>query len=346
MYKKVFHFKEKDCTVFFNDSFSRLEKIVDKNNAILIIDKNVFKKHQRTFIGWKTIVCERGEENKNETVVHSIITQLIILGANRQTFLIGIGGGVVTDITGFVAGIYIRGIRFGFFPTTILSMVDAALGGKNGINSGLYKNMIGLIQQPSFIVYDKKFLHSLPQKEWVNGFAEIIKHACIRDRNLFNYMEKNELKDFQNDSRKLDKLIQKNVHLKMKIVQEDPYEKSVRKLLNFGHTLGHAIENEFKLPHGFAISIGMAAAAKFSMNILHFKEVERVINLLKKYGLPIHKKMNAKNIFAIMQKDKKSRNDSIDYILLEQIGKAIIYPIPLSQLLIEMQKLPNAVYHS
>lgn len=345
MRKKVFHFKEKDCTIFFNDSFSRLEKIVDKNNSFLIIDKNVYKKHQRTFNGWKTILCEGGEQNKNETTIHSIITQLIELGANRQSFLIGIGGGVVTDIAGFVAGIFLRGIRFGFIPTTILSIVDAALGGKNGINAGLYKNMIGLIQQPTFILYDTKFLNSLPKKEWVNGFAEIIKHASIRDSKLFNFLEKNELADFQNDRRKLDWLIEKNVELKMKIVLEDTYENGSRKLLNFGHTLGHAIENVFNMPHGFAISIGMVAATKFSRDILNFKEVERVMHLLKKYGLPVYKKLNVQNIFEIMQKDKKSDGNSIDYILLEKIGKAVIYRIPLPRLLLEMQNLPNAVHH-
>lgn len=345
MGKKIFRFKENDCSVYFNDSFSRLEKIIDKKNAILLIDNKVCLKHAKKFKEWRIIVCEGGDENKNQIAINSIITQLISMGANRQTILVGVGGGVVTDMTGFIAGIYMRGIRFGFVPTTLLAMVDAALGGKNGINSGLYKNMIGLISQPSFILFDKNFLTTLPKKELVNGFAEIIKHACIRDCQLFNELEKNNLEDFQKDPGTLESLIAKNVNLKMKIVQEDPQEKNIRKLLNFGHTLGHAIENEHKLPHGHAISIGMVAAARLSRNILNFGETERVIALLKKYGLPVRKKLNTETVFAMMQSDKKTRGDSIDYILLKKIGQAEIRSIPMPQLLIELQKLSNAVHH-
>ncbi|MFZ1799311.1 MAG: 3-dehydroquinate synthase [Chitinophagaceae bacterium] len=345
MRKKIFQFKESHCTIYFNNSFSHLEKIADKDNTILLIDKTVCKKHVKQFQGWKIILCEGGDEHKNQTAVNSIITQLITMGANRQTFLIGVGGGVVTDITGFVAGIYMRGIRFGFVPTTLLAMADAALGGKNGINSGLYKNMIGLISQPSFILYDKNFLNSLPKKEWVNGFAEIIKHACIRDQKLFDLLEKSTLTEFQNDSEKLELLIQKNALLKMRIVLEDPHEKNIRKLLNFGHTLGHAIENEQKLPHGHAISIGMVAAARLSRNILNFGETERIILLLKKYGLPVHKKINASVVFEMMQSDKKTRGNAIDYILLKKIGRAEIRSVPMPQLLTELQKLSNAVHH-
>lgn len=344
MRKKNFHFKESNCIIYFNDSFSHLEKITDKSNTILLIDKTVSKKYAKLFKDWKIILCEGGDANKNQTAVNSIITQLITLGANRQTFLIGIGGGVVTDFTGFIAGIYMRGIRFGFVPTTLLAMVDAALGGKNGINSGLYKNMIGLTSQPSFILYDKNFLTSLPKKEWVNGFAEIIKHACIRDRHLFKYLENNSLDVFRKNPVKLDRLIVRNVNLKMKIVLEDPLEKNIRKLLNFGHTLGHAIENKNKLPHGHAISIGMVAAARLSCNILNFGETERIILLLKKYGLPVRKKLDAEKVFAMMQSDKKTLGNTIDYILLKKIGQAEIRNVPMPQLLTELQKLSNAVH--
>lgn len=345
MRKKIFQFKESNCTIYFNDSFSHLEKIIDKSNTILLIDKKVYKKHAAKCKGWKIILCEGGDAHKNQTAVNSIITQLIKMGANRQTFLIGIGGGVVTDLTGFVAGIYMRGIRFGFVPTTLLAMVDAALGGKNGINSGLYKNMIGLISQPLFILYDKNFLTSLPKKEWVNGFAEIIKHACICDRNLFNDLEKNNLDEFQKNPVKLDKLIVKNVNLKMKIVQEDPLEKNARKLLNFGHTLGHAIENEHKMSHGNAISIGMVAAAIFSRNMVNFGETSRVIALLKKYGLPVRKKLDAEKVFAMMQGDKKTLGNTIDYILLKKIGHAEIRNVPMPELLTELQKFSNAKHY-
>jgi len=345
MHKKNFHLKESDCTIYFNDSFSHLEKIADKSKCILLIDKIVYKKHTKIFRGWEIILCEGGEEHKNQKTIQSLILQLISIGANRETILVGIGGGVVTDMAGFIAGIYMRGIRFGFIPTTLLAMVDASLGGKNGVNAEVYKNMIGLISHPSFILYDKRFLSSLPNKEWVNGFAEIIKHACIFDRTLFKELQKNHLQAYQHDQNKLDKLIAKNVHLKMKIVQKDPLEKHERKLLNFGHTLGHAIENELRLSHGQAISIGMVAAAKISKNILNFKETDEIIALLEKYKLPIHHRMNMERILPIMLKDKKSNGDTIDYILLKSIGKGVIQSLPIPRLFSEFQNVPHAVLH-
>ena len=174
--------------------------------------------------------------------------------------LVGIGGGVITDLTGYVAAIYMRGLSFGFVPTSILAMVDAAIGGKNGIDVGVYKNIIGTIRQPQFLLYDYSLLKSLPQSEWVNGFAEIVKHACIKDARLFNTLRQNSIRSYQRNSKELGALIKKNVHIKASVVQADEFEKGERRLLNFGHTLGHAIENIYKMPHGHAISIGMVAA--------------------------------------------------------------------------------------
>jgi 3-dehydroquinate synthetase len=156
--------------------------------------------------------------------------------------LIGVGGGVVTDITGYVASIYLRGIRFGFVPTTILGMVDAAIGGKNGIDVGVYKNMVGTITQPAFLLYDMDFLKSLPDREWRNGFAEIIKHAAIKKAAMFAELESATLQHFQQNKEALQKLIQENALLKAGIVQQDERESGERRLLNFGHTLAHALE--------------------------------------------------------------------------------------------------------
>ena len=261
-----------------------------------------------------------------------IIDQLIAFGADRKTTLIGVGGGVVTDITGYVAGIYMRGIKCGFVPTSILAMVDASIGGKNGIDVGVYKNMVGLIRQPQFLLYDHSFLKSLPKEEWQNGFAEIIKHACIKDAAMFELLQKNTLTSFKRDPILLADLIQRNALIKTKVVVNDEFEQGERKLLNYGHTLGHAIENMYELSHGQAISIGMTYAALMSAQIKGFTEAEKVIALLAKYGLPTFADFDKKKAFKTLQMDKKKDAQSINYILLQKIGKAVIQSLSFTEL--------------
>jgi 3-dehydroquinate synthase len=179
-----------------------------------------------------------GKPNKIQSTVDHIIEQLIELGADRKTTLLGVGGGVITDITGYVAGIFMRGVKCAFIPTTVLAMVDAAIGGKNGVDVGNYKNMVGLIRQPQFILYDFSFLKTLPKEEWVNGFAEIIKHAAIKDAIMFAELESQNLNYYRKDSAAMASLIKRNALLKTKVVISDETEQGDRKLLNFGHTFG------------------------------------------------------------------------------------------------------------
>jgi 3-dehydroquinate synthase len=211
-------------------------------------------------------------------------------------------------------------------------MVDASIGGKNGIDVGVYKNLVGTIRQPSFILHDFVFLNSLPQTEWINGFAEIIKHACIKDGAMFRELESNSLKKYQGKKITVSKLIQRNAVLKTKVVQQDEFEKGDRKLLNFGHTLGHALENQYELSHGQAISIGMTYACHISQQITGFKETERVVSVLEKYGLPTYAAFDKQKVFDVLKMDKKRERKEMNYILLEKIGKAVIKTIPLSQL--------------
>jgi 3-dehydroquinate synthase len=211
-------------------------------------------------------------------------------------------------------------------------MVDAAIGGKNGIDVGLYKNMVGLIRQPSFLLYDFSILKSLPKEEWVNGFAEVIKHACIKDAPMFKLLEENKLDYFKKDFTLLAKLIQRNTLLKTKVVVGDEFENGERKLLNFGHTLGHALENLYKIPHGHAVSIGMGVACKFSASLLGFKDTERVVKVLKQYGLPPQFEFDKDEAFRILKTDKKKTNQSINYVLLKKIGSAEIVPLSFDQI--------------
>ncbi|MFY7964301.1 MAG: 3-dehydroquinate synthase [Chitinophagaceae bacterium] len=315
-------------TVPYIASFSSL----DKKNTVLITDENIFSLHTKKFKNYNTIVIKAGEQFKVQATVDSIVEQLLHLGANRGTTLVGIGGGVITDLTGYVASIYMRGINFGFIPTTLLALVDASIGGKNGIDVGVYKNIIGTINQPQFILHDYSFLKTLPQTEWQNGFAEIIKHTCIKDAAMFKELQTHSVEYYKKNKQALSLLIEKNAMLKTKIVAKDVNEKGDRKLLNFGHTLGHALENQYQLSHGQAISIGMVFACKLSEELLGFNQTNEVISLLKQYGLPVNIDFDKKKVFNVLTLDKKRKGDNIQFILLNKIGKAIIEDVSLKKI--------------
>jgi 3-dehydroquinate synthase len=326
--------KFSNSTVSFvlDGSFTAIDKIVDKTQAIYITDENVYALHQKKFKGKKTIVIPAGEEHKQQASVDFIIEALLNFGATRQAVLIGVGGGVVTDIVGYVAGVYMRGVAVGFVPTTILAMVDASIGGKNGIDVGLYKNMVGLIRQPQFLVYDVDFLKSLPKHQWENGFAEIIKHAAIKDAKMMKELSMNNIGYYQKNKKALASLIERNVQIKIKVVQKDEFEKGDRKLLNFGHTIGHAIENQHVLLHGHAISIGMVYAAKISQVLTGFSETNILVETLKKYGLPTAMHFDIQEAMQVMQKDKKKASAGMQYVVLQKIGKAVSENIPMKSL--------------
>lgn len=324
----------KKVCYYFDADFSYLAEIVSKEKTILVTDENIFRAHENKLAGWKIIVIKAGEAYKQQASVDDIIQQLISLEADRNTMLVGIGGGVVTDITGYAASVYMRGLKFGFIPTTILSMVDAAIGGKNGVDVGVFKNLVGVINQPDFLLFDYSFLDALPNDQWINGFAEIIKHACIKDSLLFETLEQESLENFQQDKNKLANLVERNVQIKTLVVINDAFERDERRMLNFGHTLGHAIENTYSLPHGHAVSIGMVAAATISEEINDFTSVEKakIIALLSKYHLPVTIQFDRKKIFELLKLDKKRSSNEISFVLLNAIGDAVIRPIPISQL--------------
>lgn len=326
-------FSGKKVKYFLNASISGLEDVVSKDKIIIITDENVFNHHPEWEV-YKKIVIPAGEQHKTQSTVNFIIDQLIKHEADRKSFIVGIGGGVVTDITGFAASIYMRGLSFGFVPTTILAQVDASIGGKNGIDAGLYKNMVGLIRQPDFILFDYSLLQTLDAGQWINGFAEVIKHACIKDASLFELLENHQLQDFRNDVDLLAALIERNVVIKSDVVEKDEFENGDRKLLNFGHTIGHAIENLYQLPHGHAISIGMVSACYLSekLNDFNAHNSNRVQRLLQQYQLPTALPIDNKKVFDILKMDKKRRGSLMNFVLLNKIGEAVTMSIPLTQL--------------
>jgi 3-dehydroquinate synthase len=192
--------------------------------------------------------------------------------------------------------------------------------------------MVGTIRQPAFILYDASFLKTLPEVEWRNGFAEIIKHAAILNAPLFTELEKHHPSFYRKNRAAALRLIQKNALLKTSVVQEDEFEQHKRRLLNFGHTLGHALEKEYDLSHGEAVSIGMCFAARLSEKYTGFKQVNRFIALVDKYKLPLSAGYNKKKILEVLLADKKREGDHLHFILLDKIGKAVVKKLPLEQL--------------
>jgi 3-dehydroquinate synthase len=314
---------------YFQATIGQLWEYYDRKNVVLITDDHLAKLYPNVFEGHKTLIVPAGEASKDMDTIGMLCGQLLEMEATRQTTLIGIGGGVVTDIAGFLAAVYMRGVTFGFVPTSLLAMVDASVGGKNGVNLGLHKNVVGTIRQPEFILYDTGFLNTLPDAEWSNGFAEIIKYACIFDAELFGHLEINDLSFYRHNAPALSELVTRCVAWKNKTVADDEQEKGVRKLLNFGHTAGHAIETLNAVPHGSAVALGMVIACKVSEieGLLDGGSSSRLRSLLQRYGLPVHVEIDMSKLMDLLKTDKKRKDDTIDYILLRKIGDAIIRPL-------------------
>lgn len=332
MYKQSFPFSSATTELYTGAGFSDLKKITNPAGAVLITDEHVYSAHARKFRGWNCIILKPGEAFKVQSTADAIIEQLISMEADRKTVLVGVGGGVVTDITGYVASVYMRGLRFGFIPTTVLGLVDASLGGKNGIDVGVYKNLVGLVRQPAFILHDMSLLKSLPVPEWQNGFAEIIKHACIRDAAMFRALSEKNLPYFRRSAADMAVLVRRNARLKARIVMTDEFEQGDRRLLNFGHTLGHALENQYELLHGQAVAIGMTYACHLSAQFCGFRQTGEVTRLLSRYGLPTYAAFDPAKVFAVLKMDKKRERTQMNYVLLERIGKAMVKPVDLAEL--------------
>lgn len=328
---------EKESIIFIEDSLKGLDKLLDVSSTIVIIDENLNRLYPNLLTDYPKIIVDASEEYKTLHTVSTIYEELLRLEADRHTFILGVGGGIVCDITGFVASTYMRGLRFGFVATTLMAQVDAAIGGKNGVNFHRYKNMMGTFCLPEFVWCDVSLLETLPVRERNAGFAEIIKYGLIHDPELLDSIENisNNLDSLDSDIYKL--LIKQSVSIKTSIVNSDPFEKGLRKILNFGHTLGHAIEKNSALyNHGEAVSIGMVAALSLSKTIggsITSKEITRIKTILENFNLPIKAETSLieKSIYSISA-DKKRNRQAIDFIILSKIGNATVQSIELFEL--------------
>jgi 3-dehydroquinate synthase len=333
---KIIHYKS--TPVFVDGKWEDLPKLVDisgYSKVILVIDENVFRLWENRFTQFEYLIVPSGEEQKSLVFVEKLVQGLIALGADRSTLLVGVGGGVVCDITGFLGAVFMRGIDFGFAPTTLLAQVDAAIGGKNGVNTGDYKNMIGTIVQPKFILTDLLFLNTLPVIEFANGMAEIIKHGCIADATYFSYIESNVEAITKRQLDVLRFVIQRSVEIKASIVAQDERESGLRKLLNYGHTFGHAIEKKFGLPHGYSVSLGIMLVNTLVVIPQNLKADEslRIRQLLANFGLPVnYEEYPIKELLELVLHDKKRLSDELHLITLKTIGQAEIVPFKIDKL--------------
>ena len=270
-----------------------------------------------------------GEELKTLEMVGGLYERLTDAYAERTTPIIALGGGVVGDLAGFVAATYMRGVPLVQVPTTLLAQVDSSIGGKTAVDHGQLKNMIGAFYQPRIVVTDVDTLKTLPEVEFANGMAEVIKHAAILSEDLFNYIEKNIEKARTMDTAVLEEIVSRNAQIKAGIVAKDEKESDLRAVLNFGHTVGHAVEavSSFGLKHGQAVAIGMVAEAKISNRVGKLREddVVRLVDIIKKAGLPVDiPALDISEVMTAMRHDKKVTADKIRFVLLNSIGDAYI----------------------
>lgn len=330
---------KKGDNLFSEIIFSDVETVLSQRTAskrvVVITDSNVFDRYKSIIEKYEYIVIGLGEKIKKLETVESIYEKLISIAADRNTYIIGFGGGIVTDIAGFVASTYMRGVRFGFVATTLLSQVDASVGGKNGVNVGGYKNMAGVFNQPDFVICDVSLLDTLSDREFRAGLSEIIKAGLICNSKLFSVFEKYTFSDLRGDKTLLKAIIKESVQIKADIVERDERETSERKKLNLGHTFAHAIEKcSDKYLHGEAVAIGVCIAAEISykMRLISSDDVKRIYEAIAFVELPVECDVPMKNLIEALKADKKRDSESISFILITSLGSCEIRKMTFKQL--------------
>ncbi len=300
-----------------------LKEKLPTGRVIVITDHNLERLYGSELADYERIVIGEGEQNKTLATVEEIYKQLIDLGADRKTFLLGFGGGIVTDITGFVAATYMRGVEFGFVSTTLLSQVDAGVGGKNGVNLSGYKNMIGTFNQPRFVLCDVDKLATLSDREFRAGLAEVTKSAIISDPALFELLEGVTFEQLRSDADLLSRIIIASVQVKAAIVELDERESGERRKLNLGHTFAHAIEKlSHEMIHGEAVAVGTIIASGIAqrMGLISDSDVSRITKLHEALGFNLTPPVAVSELLEAIVKDKKAEEGSIYMVLPRMVG--------------------------
>jgi 3-dehydroquinate synthase len=308
--------------------------------AVIITDTNVRPLYAdilqqgllQADFGVTVLETSAGESQKTLTTAGQFYQSLADVLTERNTVVLALGGGVIGDLAGFVAATYMRGVPLVQVPTSLLAMVDSSVGGKTAVDCGNLKNMIGAFYQPKLVVADVTVLKTLPKVELASGMGEVIKHAVIRDRGFYNFLQKYMTKAMDYDISLLETIVRESARIKASIVSVDEKETGPRILLNFGHTVGHALESvtDFQVKHGQAVTIGMMAAARIShrLGLLREKDVEGLSRLITQVGMPVDlpplNDTQKENLLELIKHDKKVRDDKVRFVLLRNIGRAFI----------------------
>jgi 3-dehydroquinate synthase len=315
--------------------------IITDSEVNPLYGKVVKEKFGQTTLPVDIIEIPAGESSKSVTTVLDVVSQLISLKVSRKSVLIALGGGVVGDVTGFIASIYMRSIPYVQIPTTLLAQVDSSVGGKTGVDLLEGKNLLGTFYQPKAVYIDLSFLRTLSDKDFANGLAEIIKYGIIGDENLFEFLEHESDGINERKPSLMKSLVGRSCKIKADIVEMDEKELGLRRILNFGHTLGHGLEaaSDYTLSHGEAISIGMVGAAKIShrLDYLDGASYTRIVDLIKHYELPtkIPAAIDTARILDFMATDKKAIGGQLNFVLVKKIGVPFVTPEVPSGVVVE-----------
>ncbi|NTU89024.1 MAG: 3-dehydroquinate synthase [Actinobacteria bacterium] len=280
-----------------------------------------------------------GEVSKTIHVLSAILEFLAEHHLTRRDAVLALGGGVVGDIAGFAAGTYMRGLRFIQLPTTLLAAVDSSVGGKTAVNLAAGKNLAGVFKQPCAVICDTDTFATLPKSEFSNGLAEVIKYGILADETLFDLLFDN---DIDYASEQVNEIVERCVRIKERYVHEDEFERGARQFLNLGHTIGHAVEtcSEYRIPHGYAVSIGMVTIARAAEALDWTEEpcAQSIAHTLEKNGLPIRTDFHARELFDIALSDKKRSGDTITLVVPRKIGDCFLHTLPVEELLLVIAK--------
>ena len=327
--------KIKDSSEVIVGSVSELlPRLLPDKRVVVVSDTNI-DRHYHTLVNrYEHVLIGLGEASKTLVTADAIYKKFISMGVDRSTFVLAIGGGIVTDVAGFVASTYMRGVEFGFVSTSLLGQVDASVGGKNGVNVDGYKNMVGTFTQPRFVICDVGMLRTLPEREVRTGMAEVIKAGIIADEELFSKLELTPLAELTKNPDLLGEVVYRAIKVKADIVERDEREHGDRRKLNLGHTLAHAIEkSSSKMNHGEAVAVGLSlisdAAAR--RGLLSAADKERICSLLQRTGFDLTPPVAMRVLLKAVSKDKKSEGDVLNVVFPTAIRACEVVPMPLEE---------------
>ena len=320
--------------VVVGDVGVELERLLPDRRVVVVSDTNLDRYYPSLIGRYDHILIGQGETSKTLLTLDTIYRRLIELGVDRSTFILAIGGGIVTDVAGFAASTYMRGVEFGFISTTLLGQVDASVGGKNGVNVDGYKNMVGSFTQPRFVICDVDMLRTLPEREFRTGLAEVIKSAVIADKELFERLEGADFGTLAEDKALLREIVYRAISVKASIVERDERETGDRRKLNLGHTLAHAIEkSSSRMNHGEAVAVGLKLIAEAAVRSgrLSAGDGERIVGLLQRAGFALEPPVDMRTLLKAVSRDKKSEGDEIYIVWPTSIGRCEVEKMPLDE---------------